>query len=137
MFSAKRIISLFMMGCLIIAVSGCGNVQQKKQEAAEVQAAVEALNKAHSELLAKANEEIAAVNKRVMDLNEKLKSTEKKLTEAQNKEVDEIEKLRASVNQRMHEIKNISQADWETFKTSFEKDMIDLKARLDTICNEL
>ena len=137
MFSAKRIISLFMMGCLIIAVSGCGNVQQKKQEAAEVQAAVEALNKAHSELLAKANEEIAAVNKRVMDLNEKMKSTEKKLTEAQNKEIDEIEKLRASVNQRMHEIKNISQADWETFKASFEKDMIDLKARLDTICNEL
>lgn len=137
MFSAKRLISLFMMGCLIIAVSGCGNVQQKKQEAAEAQAAVEALNKAHSELLAKANEEIAAVNKRVMDLNEKMKSTEKKLTEAQNKEVDEIEKLRASVNQRMHEIKNISQADWESFKTTFEKDITDLKARLDTICNEL
>ncbi len=137
MFSAKRLISLFMMGCLIIAVSGCGNVQQKKQEAAEAQAAVEALNKAHSELLAKANEEIAAVNKRVMDLNEKMKSTEKKLTEAQNKEVDEIEKLRASVNQRMHEIKNISQADWESFKATFEKDITDLKARLDTICNEL
>ena len=137
MLSLKRFVSLIMMVGLIIAISGCGNVQQQKQEAAAAQAAAEVLNKAHSELLAKANEEIAAVNKRVMDLNEKMKSTEKKLTEAQNKEVDEIEKLRASVNQRMHEIKNISQADWETFKTSFEKDMIDLKARLDTICNEL
>jgi uncharacterized protein HemX len=137
MLSLKRFVSLIMMVGLIIAISGCGNVQQQKQEAAAAQAAAEVLNKAHSELLAKANEEIAAVNKRVMDLNEKMKTTEKKLTEAQNKEVDEIEKLRASVNQRMHEIKNISQADWETFKTSFEKDMIDLKARLDTICNEL
>lgn len=137
MFSFKRFVSLFMMGCLIIAISGCGNVKQQKEEAAAAQVAAEVLNKAHSELLSKANEEIAAVNKRVLDLNEKMKSREKKLTEAQNKEIDEIEKLRASVNQRMHEIKNVSQADWESFKATFEKDMTDLKARLDTICNEL
>ena len=137
MFSFKRFVSLFLMGCLIIAISGCGNAEEKKKAAAEVQAAVEALNKAHSDLLAKANEEISAINKRVMDLNDKMKTTEKKLTEAQNKEIDDIEKLRASVNQRMHEIKNITGADWETFKATFEKDIVDLKARLDTICNEL
>ncbi len=137
MFSFKRFVSLFLMGCLIIAISGCGNAEEKKKAAAEAQAAVEALNKAHSDLLAKANEEISAINKRVMDLNDKMKTTEKKLTEAQNKEIDDIEKLRASVNQRMHEIKNITSADWETFKATFEKDIVDLKARLDTICNEL
>ncbi|HAX95360.1 MAG TPA: hypothetical protein DCY35_02380 [Prolixibacteraceae bacterium] len=137
MFSFKRFVSLFLMGCLIIAISGCGNAEEKKKAAAEAQAAVEALNKAHSDLLAKANEEISAINKRVMDLNDKMKTTEKKLTEAQNKEIDDIEKLRASVNQRMHEIKNITSDDWETFKATFEKDIVDLKARLDTICNEL
>ena len=137
MFSFKRFVSLFMMGCLIIAISGCGNVEEKKKAAAEAQAAVEALNTAHSELLAMANEEISAINKRVMTLNEKMKTTEKKLTEEQNKEVDAIEELRASVNQRMHEIKNISGADWESFKATFEKDIVDLKARLDTICSQL
>ena len=58
-------------------------------------------------------------------------------TEAQNKEIDEIEKIRATINPRVHEINNVSQEQWETFKTTLKKDLEDVKTRIDVLLNEL
>jgi hypothetical protein len=37
----------------------------------------------------------------------------------------------------MHEIKNINQEDWESFKTTFENDLEEINTLIDNIVNEL
>ena len=88
----------------------------------------------------KANEEIRNINQKLNELNDKIHAYHEKggkLTEAQNKEIDEIEKIRASLNPRIHEINKVSQEKWENFKTTLEKDLDEVKTRIDVLLNEI
>jgi uncharacterized coiled-coil DUF342 family protein len=91
-------------------------------------------------LLTKANQEIHNINLKLTELNDKIQAYNEKgskLSEAQKKEIDEIEKIRASINPRIHEINNVSQEQWDNFKTTFEKDIEEVKSRIDVLVNEL
>lgn len=129
---------------LIFVVFLCGtsscNFGQKKSagEVNETQSEITAAFKQEqSDLLAKANDELAGINKKILELNEKIKEKGGKLTDAQNEAIDEFEMKRANVNKCMHQIKNISPNGWEDFKTTFEKDLDDVKASIDKILAEI
>lgn len=130
---------LLIVLCLFI-FSGCGTSSKKaedKNATATENVISEELHQAHCDLLAKANEELAAINQKVRDLNDKLRKKGGKFTDAQNKALDDFEAKQASINKRMHEIKTIRQEDWEAFKTTFEKDLEEINTLIDNILNEL
>ncbi len=134
----KKLKWIFISGICIVILSACSNNSQKKsdQQSNVIENAIsEELHQAHCDLLAKANEELANINQKVRDLNDKIKNGEK-LTDAQNAALDEFEVKQASINKRMHEIKNIKQEDWENFKATFENDMKDIHATIDKILSE-
>lgn len=132
--------ALIFIGLCICIFSGCGFNSQKgedKNAAAKENVISEELHQAHCDLLAKANEELAGINQKVRDLNDKIRNKGVKFTDAQNKALDDFEAKQASINKRMHEIKTIRQEDWEAFKTTFEKDLVEINALIDNILNEL
>ncbi|RIJ47183.1 hypothetical protein D1614_15605 [Maribellus luteus] len=134
----KKLKWIFIAGICIVILSACSNNSQKKsdQQSNVIENTIsEELHQAHCDLLAKANEELANINQKVRDLNDKIKNGEK-LTDAQNAALDEFEVKQASINKRMHEIKNIKQEDWENFKATFENDMKDILATIDKILSE-
>lgn len=134
----KKLKWIFIAGICIVVLSACSTNSQKKndQQSNAIENTIsEELHQAHCDLLAKANEELANINQKVRDLNDKIKNGEK-LTDAQNAALDEFEVKQASINKRMHEIKNIKQEDWENFKTTFENDVKDIHATIDKILSE-
>ena len=143
MFKMSKFLWLFLIAFSIYIVSGCGTSQQKSEEknVGEPKSEISTqLLKEHNDLITKANQEIHNINQKLIELNDKIKAYNAKggkLTGAQNKEIDEIEKIRATINPRIHEINNVSQEQWETFKTTFEKDLEDVKTRIDVLLNEL
>ncbi|MCE4565263.1 hypothetical protein INQ51_13180 [Maribellus sp. CM-23] len=134
----KKLKWIFIAGICIVVLSACSTNSQKKndQQSNAIENTIsEELHQAHCDLLAKANEELANINGKVRDLNDKIKNGEK-LTDAQNTALDEFEVKQASINKRMHEIKNIKQEDWENFRTTFENDMKDINTTIDKILSE-
>lgn len=127
---------LLLTGFFLVVFTGCGSGQQKNDEksAGEPEAEISAeIQKEKSELLAKANADLSEINQKIRELNDKIKEKGGKLTEEQNEAIDEFEEKRASVNKCMHQIKNISQDGWEDFKTTFEKDLEEVKTSIDEI----
>lgn len=143
MFKINKILWLFLIGCRIVIISGCGTGQQKSEvkNTGEQKSEITAeLLKEHSDLLTKANQEIHNINEKLTLLNDKIRAYHekgRKLTAAQNKEIDEIEKIRLTINPRIHEINTISKEQWESFKTSLIKDIDEVKSRIDILVNEL
>lgn len=143
MYKMIKFVGLFLIGCCIILVSGCGTGQQKSDDKSvgESKSEIAAqLQKERNDLLTKASQEIHNINLKLTELNEKIHAFNDKggkLSEAQNKEIDEIEKIRGSLNPRIHEINNVSQEQWENFRTTFEKDIEQVKSGIDTLVNEL
>lgn len=132
----KKLICIFSVGFCLIVFSACNTNSQKDSETKAAETVIsEELHQAHCDLLAKANEELANINQKVRDLNDKI-SKGGKLSDAQNAMLDEFEVKQASINKRMHEIKNIKQEDWENFKKTFENDMEDINATIDKILSE-
>lgn len=80
---------------LLIVMFGCGTSQKKNaDETNKIQSEVTAAFKQEqSDLLAKANEELSAINKKIMDLNDKIHEKGGKLTDAQNEAIDEFPDL--------------------------------------------
>ncbi|KAF0235465.1 MAG: hypothetical protein FD181_3483 [Prolixibacteraceae bacterium] len=143
MFKMSNFLQMFLIGCSVLVISGCGTGQQKKEDknATEQKTEIAAeFVKEQSELLAKANQEVHNINQKLVELNDKIHANQVKghrLTQAQNTEIDEIEKIRASLNPQIHQIKKVPQEQWEDFKTSFEKDIEDVKSKIDVLLNEL
>jgi uncharacterized coiled-coil DUF342 family protein len=143
MFKMKKYLWLFLIGCSIFVISGCGTSQQKSENknAGDQKSEIAAqLLKEHSDLHVIANQEIHNINLKLTELNDKIHAYNEKggkLSEAQKKEIDEIEKIRASINPRIHEINNVSQEQWENFKTTFGKDIEEVKSRIDVLVNEI
>jgi uncharacterized protein YoxC len=127
---------LFLSVFFLVVLSGCGSGQQKSTEETQPEISAE-FKQEQSELLAKANQELSSINQKIRELNDKIKAKGGKLTDAQNEAIDEFEEKRASVNKCMHQIKNISQEGWEDFKSTFEKDLEEVKTSIDEILAEL
>ncbi len=138
-----KFLGLILIVCCIFVISGCGTGQQKSDDknAGESKSEIAAqLLKEHNDLLTKANQEIHNINLKLTELNDKIHAYNDKggkLSEAQKTEIDEIEKIRGSINPRIHEINNVSQEQWENFKKTFEKDIEEVKSRIDVLVNEL
>ena len=143
MFKMSKYLWLTIIGCSIIVFSGCGTGQQKSEENTTIEQKSEInaeLQKEHNELSGKAAQEIHNINEKLTNLNNKIHAYHEKggkLTVAQNKEIDEIEKIRTTLNPRIHEINKVSQEQWVNFKTTFEKDLDAVKTRIDALSNEL
>lgn len=120
----------------LVVFSGCGTGQKKSSDETQPEISAE-FKQEQSDLLAKANQELSGINQKIRELNDKIKEKGGKLTDAQNEAIDEFEKKRASVNKCMHQIKNISPEGWEDFKTTFEKDLEEVKASIDKILAEI
>ena len=136
----NKLLGIILIGLYMFIFSGCGSNSQKSNEkdaATSANVISEELHQAHCDLLAKANEELAGINQKVRELNDKIREKGVKFTEAQNLALDDFDAKQASINKRMHEIKNVKQEDWENFKTTFEKDLEDIKSIIDKILNEL
>jgi len=131
----NRFFGLFLFGLCVFIFMGCGSQQKgdDKNAAATENVISEELHQAHCDLLAKANEELAGINQKVRTLNDKIREKSSKLTDAQNAALDDFQAKQTSINQRMHEIKNVKQEDWEVFKTTFEKDLEEIKTDIDQI----
>ncbi|WP_340113157.1 hypothetical protein [Maribellus mangrovi] len=132
----KSLIGIILIGISFFVFYGCTDRSKHETEKAGTTENVisEELHKAHCDLLAKANEELAIINQKVRDLNDKIQEGGK-LSEAQNTALDDFEAKQASINKRMHEIKNVSQEDWESFKTTFEEDLAEIKTVIDGVLN--
>ena len=130
----KSFIWVFVAVFGVFILGSCGTSSQKSNvQAVETENVIsEELHQAHCDLLAKANEELAGINQKVRDLNDKI-SQGGKLTDAQNAALDDFEAKQASINKRMHEIKNVKQEDWDSFKTTFEKDLVEIKTVIDEV----
>jgi dGTP triphosphohydrolase len=135
----NKLLWIILIGFCMFIYSGCGSNTQKSgvnNEAAKENVISEELHQAHCDLLAKANEELANINQKVRDLNDKIRSKGGKLTDAQNSSLDDFEAKQASINKRMHQIKNVKQEEWDNFKTTFEKDLEEIKMLIDNISKE-
>ena len=135
----NKFLWLIFTALIIFILQGCGFNSQKgedKNAATTDNVISEELHQAQCDLLAKANEELANINQKVRDLNDKIKEKSGKLTDAQNAALDDFEAKQTSINKRMHEIKGIKQEDWETFKTSFEKDLEEIQTLMDNILKD-
>ena len=135
----NKLFVTILIGLCMFFYTGCDTNSQKSDEKSATKENVisEELHQAHCDLLAEANEELAGINQKVRELNDKIREKGIKFTDAQNKGLDDFDAKQASINKRMHEIKNVKQEDWENFKTTFEKDLEDIKSIIDKILNEL
>lgn len=126
---------LIILGLTISIFNSCESGSEKKgdENVAMKNVISEELHQEHCDLLARANEELAGINQKVRELNEKIHEKGGKLTDEQNKALDDFEAKQISINKRIHEIKNVKQKDWEIFKTTFEKDMEEIKNAIDSI----
>ncbi len=131
----KGIVILFVAVFSVFVFTNCGSQSQKDgdQTTAPENVISEELHQAHCDLLAEANEELANINQKVRDLNDKLREKGGTLSDAQNSALDEFEAKQSSINKRMHEIKNVQQEDWESFKTTFENDLKEIHTLIDEI----
>jgi TolA-binding protein len=128
---------LFLSVFFLVVITGCGSGQQKGESTGEPESEISAeIQKEKSELLAKANAELSEINQKIRTLNDKIQKKGGKLTDAQNEALDEFEEKRGSVNKCMHQIKNISSEGWKDFKTTFEKDLEEVKTQIDEILAE-
>ena|SRR5690554_5299883 len=140
MIKQKSTLLVLLISSVLALFSGCGLMQQKEETQksdainSEAVAQIQIEKKA---LLEKANAELAAINKKIMACNDKMNARKVKLTDAQNKALDEFENQRASINQRIHEIKNVKFEDWNDFKNKFESDLSEASSNLDKIMAEL
>lgn len=133
----NKLFWLILIGLCGIIFWGCGNGSKKADEKSATENLISAeLHQAHCDLLSKANEELAGINQKVRDLNEKIRTKGSKLTDAQNAALDDFQQKQVSINKRMHEIKNVKQEDWDNFKTTFEKDLEEIKTLIDNISKE-
>ena len=135
----NNFLRLLVIGLIVFLFSGCGSDSQNSDNKNVVETEniiSEELHQAQCDLLAKANEEFAKINGKVRDLNYKIRNKGSKLTDAQNAALDDFEAKQASLNKRMHEIKNIREADWDNFKTTFEKDLEEIHSVIDNIVND-
>jgi TolA-binding protein len=131
---------VLLLSLCIIVCTGCGFGQQDNkgtEPAVQDTESIAKFQQEQKELLAKANTELSELNKKILELNEKLRGKAGKLTEAQNNQLDACEAKRASINQRMKQIKNVSMNDWAAFKASFETDLADVCAGIDKVLAEL
>jgi TolA-binding protein len=134
MLKKIKLFSVFLLSVCIMVFSGCGSGQQNQENQGSVNSeSLEAYKLEQQELLQKANVRLSALNKRILELNGKINEKGRKLTDEQNNAIDVFEKKRASINQRIHQIKNVSYNDWEKFKTRFEADLDDCCADIDKL----
>lgn len=143
MFKINKSLWLLFIGICIFLISGCENGNQKSDDKSAVEPKSEIsaeLLKKHNDLRIKASQEIHNINVKLTALNEKIQALNKagsKLTAAQNKEIEDIEKIRSSINPKIQEINSVTEENWENFKTSFLKDIDEVKSRIDNLVNEI
>jgi len=134
----NKLLGIILIGLCVFVFTGCGSNSQKSADKNATTTVIsEELHQAHCDLLAKANEELAGINQKVRSLNEKIREKGGKFSDVQNKALDDFEAKQASINKRMHEIKDVKQEDWENFKATFEKDLEEINTTIDNIVNGL
>jgi hypothetical protein len=131
----KSWIGIILIGLSFFFFNGCSNDAQNgtdPKSGTTEKVISEELHQAHCDLLAKANEELAVINRKVRDLNDKIQEGGK-LTDVQNAALDDFEAKQATINKRMHEIKNVPQEEWEDFKATFENDLNEIQTIIDEV----
>ncbi len=139
MLKNKRISTALLVSLCMIAFSGCNSGQQKqnKNDSSELSEEVRAeMLESQNELSQMVSEGFANINDKIRDLNQQIEEQGYQLNEEQNEALDEIQEKRVEVNDRLGEIENVSQEEWEHFRSSFENDLDEIKSKIDGILGE-
>ena len=138
MSNLNKILGVFLLAFIMVTMTNCGTDQSKKDNT-DKQPSPEAIQllTEQNELYELACRDFSDINQKVVELNRKITSMTGKLTEEQNAAIDDIEANRSSISSRMKTVKTIPQADWENFKSTLEKDIINTRAKLDELLSSI
>lgn len=134
--SSKNLFGLMLIILSITVFSSCESFSKKEKKVETENVISEELHQEHCDLLAKANENLSGINQKVRTLNDKIREKGAKFTDEQNKALDDFEAKQSSINKRMHQIKDVKQENWESFKGTFEKDLEEINALIDNILKD-
>ncbi len=132
MFKISKILWVFLLIFSIIMLTGCNTEQSKNEDNPKSEINAELL-KEQNDLYEKVCKDFTEINQKVIELNNKIHSAKEKLSDEQNRAIDEIEKKRASVNDQMHGLKNVPESEWENFKITLEKNIVDVKTQINEV----
>lgn len=140
MQNLKRSLAVLLIGGSLIIFSGC-NTGQKNQkdgnDASEMkEEVVTKIREEQKQLIQKANEQLAAINKKVQELNKKIEEQSEPLSDKQNEALDALQNKREEVNQGLNKIKSVSVDEWDDFKTTFEEDLDSVIIIVDDILSD-
>ena len=138
MFNNKILgIILLAMGISLFSACEFGSQKANEKKATTENVISEELHQEHCDLLAEANENLAGINQKVRTLNEKIREKNVKFTDELNAALDDFEAKQSSINKRMKQIKNVPQENWDSFKSTFEKDLVEINALIDGILADI
>lgn len=128
--------SILTIATFITAVlmTSCSSSGEKVEDAKEnaIEAAAD-LNRANEEYMADmenyrkaTNEKIEANNKSIAEFKTRIENEKKEAKADYIKKIEELEKKNSDVKKKMDDYKNDGKANWESFKSEFNRDMEEL-----------
>lgn len=133
-------ILLLIISVALIAFSGCNTGQKKEKSDNNDQGTVQEISaefqEKQKELKQFIGGEFSKINDKIRELNGKIEEGEKKLTEEHNEMLDEIQERRIAANEKLNNLKDVSEEEWEEFQQKLKKDIDEIKSRLDKILED-
>ena len=141
MLKVRKISEVLFLSLIVVLFSRCDSCQQnqkgEKQDAGDPKEQISSgLQEEKNELQQKAAEEFSNINDKVIELNSKIEEQSEQLTEEQKNALDEIQEKRVAVNEKFNNIKNITEEEWDAFRTAFENDINEIKSKIDDVLND-
>lgn len=133
----RKISALLILILSILAFSGCNSAQKQNEDTDETayQKSKELVEK-QNKLEQLASDKFEIINDRVRELNTRIQEENIELTDHQEELLDKIQEMRVDVNNRLNNINNIREEDWEEIKANFENDIESIKKMLDEVLDE-
>jgi predicted nucleic acid-binding Zn-ribbon protein len=121
----------------VMVFQGCnsGQKQNNQTDENENQISAELIEK-QNELKQLASEEFSTINDKVRELNSRLEEEGAELSDNQKELLDEIQEMRVEANNRLNKIENVSEEEWEKFRTDFENELESIQTKLDEVLDE-
>ena len=137
MSKIKSISKVFLLIMSVMVFQGCnsGQKQNNQTDENEKQISAELIEK-QNELKQLASEEFSTINDNVRELNSRLEEEGAELSDNQKELLDEIQEMRVEANNRLNKIENVSEEEWEKFRTDFENELESIQTKLDEVLDE-
>lgn len=120
----------------IVALAGCNTGQKEKSNEDEKDKISAEFKQKRNELQEKANEQLSEINEKVKELNKKVESQSEGLSDQQTEMLNDLQGQREKVNEKLYEIKDVSEEEWGQFKSEFNSELKKLRSDIDEILEE-